>query len=184
MKITALTWVAVAILVTGCVSRGSVSPVSSTAVTPLADTSALVGRWQIDLSRTHMGRFGPTGHNMVRAPGFSLAFVPDGDHVRIDVYADYPQPAPTRRMAMYMDGRLHRCGDPASCQTMGGEPQDQSYIYFEVNPRLFVRRFFVKDQLTEYSTYAISADGATFTMIAWSPETPQYQNIQVFSRAP
>jgi hypothetical protein len=146
------------------------------------DLSALVGRWQLDPARTHMGRFGPTGKNMVRSPTFSFVFSPAPRGLKIEVYAEYPQPAPPRTMLLIPDGKAHACEDPAACMTAGGDPKDQTYIYHLVDSHFIARTFFIKGKTSEYSTYGVSADGQTFTMMAWSPETPYWQNIQVFTR--
>jgi uncharacterized protein GlcG (DUF336 family) len=149
-----------------------------------ADFSALYGRWQIDPAQTHMGRFGPNGHNIVRSDTFSLAFEAEGDHAVVEVYDRFPQDRPTRVTAMIADGQVHPCTDSVTCNTLGGSPGEQSYRYFAIDPRFFMRVFFVKGVATEYSTYQVSADGRTFTMIAWSAATPYWQNVQVFTRQP
>jgi hypothetical protein len=146
------------------------------------DLSAFVGRWQLNSDKTRMGRFGPDGHNMVRSPTFTFIFVADGANLQNNVYAEYPQPAPTRTMALIPDGKPHACESQAACLTAGGDRAQQSYIYRSVDSHYLVRLFRVKGRVTEYSTYAVSADGKTFTLISWSAETPYYQNIQVFEK--
>jgi hypothetical protein len=49
---------------------------------------------------------------------------------------------------------------------------------------MLMRLFYIKGKISEYSTYAVSTDGRTFTLISWSPETPEFQNIQVFEKQP
>jgi hypothetical protein len=146
------------------------------------DLSALIGRWQLDPSRTHMGRLGPNAQNLVRSPTFTFIFEPDGQNLKVNVYAEYPQSAPTRTMALIPDGQMHRCQDKAACLTIGGDASEQSYVYHVIDAHFVIRMFYVKGQLTEYSTYAVSSDGKTFTLMSWSPETPYYQNIQVFEK--
>jgi hypothetical protein len=162
-----------------CASLACALPALS-AGTP--DLSALVGRWQLDPSRTHMERFGPDGRNMVRDPTFTLIFSPSSQGLKIEVFGKYPQSAPDRTMLLIADGKAHACQDEAACLTAGGDPADQTYIYHAIDARFVVRSFYVKNVIAEYSTYGVSADGNTFTMIAWSPETPYWQNIQVFTR--
>ena len=70
----------------------------------------------------------------------------------------------------------------AACLTIGGDASEQSYVYHVIDAHFVIRMFYVKGQLTEYSTYAVSSDGKTFTLMSWSPETPYYQNIQVFEK--
>jgi hypothetical protein len=151
---------------------------------PERDLGALVGRWQLDPSRTHMGRYGPDGQNMVRDPTFTFIFSPDPQGLKIAVYAKYPQSAPDRTMLLIPDGKAHACQDKAACLTAGGDASEQSYVYHQVDAHFVVRTFFIKGQISEYSTYGVSADGNTFTMMAWSPATPYWQNIQVFIRQP
>ena len=148
------------------------------------DLGALVGRWQLDPARTHMGRYGPRGQNMVRDPTFTFIFSPDPQGLKIAVYAKYPQPAPDRTMLLVPDGKIHACLDKAACLTVGGEASEQSYVYHQIDARFLVRSFYIKGKIAEYSTYGVSADGNTFTMMAWSPETPYWQNIQVFTKQP
>ena len=151
---------------------------------PNPDLSALVGRWQLDPALTHMNRFGPGGRNMTRSPTFTFVFAPIDGNLIVSVYEHYPQPAPTGVMAMIADGRPHPCLDQAACLTAGGDPRDQTYAYVAIDPHFAVRLFYISGKLSEYSTYAISRDGQTFSLIAWSPETPYWQNVQVFHKQP
>jgi hypothetical protein len=149
------------------------------------DLSAFVGRWQIDLSKTRMGRFGPSGQNMVRAASFTFIFEPEKHGLLIHVYEKYPQPAPTRTMNINLNGKLHSCENAAvACLTVGGDAAEQSYAYHKVDSHMLVRLFYLKGSISEYSTYAVSTDGKSFTMMSWSAETPEYQNIQVFEKQP
>jgi hypothetical protein len=151
---------------------------------PANDLGAFVGRWQLNPAQTSMARFGPNGQNMTRAPTFTFIFEPAGSGLKINVYEHYPQDAPTRVTDMIPDRKPHGCTSPSACQTTGGNPADQSFTYFEIDPHMLVRLFYTKGQLTEYSTYAVSPDGRKFTLMSWSVETPEYQNIQVFDRQP
>jgi hypothetical protein len=161
---------------------GSAVPYAGAAATH--DLSAMLGRWQINPLKTHMGRAGPNGNNLVRSSTFTFVFGPAPHGLLINVYEKYPQPAPSRTMEIVPDEKQHRCVSKEACQTVGGDAEQQSYAYHQVNAHLLVRLFYVKGQISEYTTYAVSADGETFTMISWSPETPYYQNIQVFDKQP
>jgi hypothetical protein len=147
---------------------------------------AFVGRWQMNASKTKMGRMGPNGQNIVRAPTFSWVFTPEGAGLRMDVFAEYPQPAPTRTMTLIADGRQRGCDakNKGACLTTGGKAAEQAYAYFRMDPRMLARLFYEKGKVVEYSTYAVSIDGRTLSIISWSPETPEYQNIQVFDKQP
>ena len=148
------------------------------------DLSAFAGRWQMNAAKTKMGRFGPNGKNISRGPTFTWIFTPEGPGLRMDVYYEYPQLAPTRSMTMIADGKQRPCEGKAPCLTTGGNPKEQFYAYSLIEPRMVARLFYDKGQIVEYCTYAVSQDGKTFTSISWSPETPEYQNIQVFDKQP
>jgi hypothetical protein len=154
------------------------------AAEPAGNLGAFAGRWQMNAAKTKMGRFGPNGKNLARSPTFTWTFTPQGKGLRMDVYNEYPQPAPTRSMTMIADAKPRPCEGSAPCLTTGGNPKEQTYAYFWINPRMVARLFYTRGEVTEYSTYALSTDGKTFTSISWSPETPEYQNIQVFDKQP
>jgi hypothetical protein len=146
------------------------------------DLGAFVGRWQINASKSKMGRVGPNGQTTVRSSTFTWVFAPDGAGLRWDIYAEYPQPAPTRSMALVPDGKLRPCLVRGSCLSTGGDAKDQTYAHFRTDSHLLTRVFYVKGQVAEYNTYSVSMDGKTFTTISWSPADPENQNIQVFDR--
>jgi hypothetical protein len=142
------------------------------------DLNAFVGRWKIDLSRTHMNR----GNNITRSDSFTFIFQPSENGLTMQVYAQYPQPAPTRTSTIIPDQQIRPCASAGGCLTVGGNPAEQSYAYYQIDSRLLLRVFYLKGEASEYSTYAVSADAKTFTMIAWGAEAPDRQNIQVFDR--
>lgn len=142
------------------------------------DLSAFLGRWKIDLSQTHMNR----GNNITRSESFTFIFEPSETGLTMQVYAKYPQPAPTRTSVIIPDQQIRVCMSAGGCLTVGGNPSEQSYAYYQIDARLLLRVFYLKGEANEYSTYAVSADGKTFTMIAWGSEAPDRQNIQVFNR--
>ncbi len=144
---------------------------------------AFVGRWQMNVSKTKMGRMGPTGKNIVRAPTFTWVFTPDGRGLKMDVYSEYPQPAPTRTMTVIVDQKARPCLSQ-TCLTTGGDPKEQTYAYYKMDSHMLSRLFYTRGQVVEYSSYAVSMDGKTLTIISWGPETPEYQNIQVFDKQP
>ena len=147
---------------------------------PAGDMSAFVGRWQIDLSRTHMGR----GNIASRAATFTFVFAPTSAGLNMDTYERYPLPAPSRSALIVPDGKPHTCQISTGCLTVGGNPAEQSYSYFKIDAHMLMRVFYIKGAVSEYTTYALSADGKTFVMIAWGAEAPDRQNIQVFDKQP
>jgi hypothetical protein len=148
-----------------------------------SELSAFVGTWKINPAKTKMGRNGPTGQNILRSTTFTFKFVPDGQNVRMDVYAEYPQPSPTR-MARVITGRILPCESTDSCLTAGGDPKEQTYAWYEIDSHMLARMFWVKGKPYDYSSMCVSTDGKTLTLISWAPETPEYQNVQVFDKKP
>ena len=149
-----------------------------------SDLSAFMGTWKINPAETKMDRNGPTGSNILRSTTFTFKFMPDGKGVRMDVYADYPSPAPTRMARVITDGRILPCESKDSCLTAGGDPKEQTYAWYKIDDHMLARLFWIKGKAYDYSSMCVSADGTTLTLISWGPETPQYQNIQVFDKQP
>jgi hypothetical protein len=169
------------ILVTAaCMALGSLAQTANALAAN--DLSAFAGNWKINLEKTHMGRFGSNAQNMVRPPTYTFVFTPEGKNLRHDIYSTYPQAKPNRTMAVIPDGKPHPCNDPVSCLSTGGSSKEQSFVYEQIDSHLLIRIFMIKDRTDECSTYAVSSDGKTFTLITWSPETPYWQNIQVFDK--
>jgi len=146
-----------------------------------ADLGPFIGTWKINPEKTKMGRNGPNGPNILRSNTFTFIFVPDGKNIRMDVYTTYPQPAPNR-MARVIPDKVLTCESKESCLTAGGDPKEQTYAWYMMDSHLLARIFWIKDEVYDYSTMCVSTDGKTMTLISWSPDTPQYQNIQVFEK--
>ena len=102
----------------------------------------------------------------LRSNSFTFAFKPDGPNLHMDVYAEYPQSAPTRSMELIADGRERVCAGPAPCLTDGGSPADQSFTWFEIDERTLARILYVKRAPYDYSTLSVSTDGRTLTLIS------------------
>jgi hypothetical protein len=149
-----------------------------------SDLSPFMGTWKINPDKTKMGRNGPTGENILRSTTFTFVFVPDGQGVRMDVYSVYPLPAPTRTARVVTDGHPLPCESKPSCLTIGGDPSDQTYAWYKMDSHMLARLFWVKGKPYDYSTMCVSRDGKSLTLISWAPETPEYQNIQVFDKQP
>jgi hypothetical protein len=143
-----------------------------------------VGQWKLNLAKTHMGIGGPDVATPNRAPTFTWIFTPIASGLRMDVYAEYPQPAPTRTLLVNADGKVHPCLGTASCLPSGGDPRQQSYAYHEVDDHLISRLFYLDGKIIEYDTYTVSEDGRTLVITAWHAPTPQFQNVQVFDKQP
>ena len=143
---------------------------------------AFVGRWQMNMTKTQMKREGPTGVQTVRDPTFTWQFTPQAYGLKMEVFTKYPQPAPTRTMTVITDGKKHPCEGSASCLTSGGKASEQFYEYYKINDHMLARLFYDKGEVVEYSHYSVSKDGKTFVSVSWSPDTPEYHNIQVFDK--
>lgn len=149
-----------------------------------ADLDAFMGTWKINPAKTKMGRNGPDAPNILRSTTFTFKFVPDGKGVRMDVYAEDAQPSPTRMARVVTGGVVLPCESKDSCLTAGGDPKEQTYAWYKVDDHVLARLFWVKGKPYDYSSMCVSTDGKTLTLISWAPETPQYQNIQVFDKQP
>ena len=149
---------------------------------PASDLSGFVGRWQIDPERTKMGRTGPGGKDILRSNTFTFVFTPEAPGLKMEVYAEYPQPAATRTMNLIADGKTRVCPSKTPCMTAGGSPNEQTYAWYRMDSHMLARLFWVKGAMYDYSSLSVSSDNKTLTLISWAPETPYYQNIQVFNK--
>jgi len=149
---------------------------------PESSMAAFVGTWALDPAKTTMERAGPSGVQTRRADSFTWVFVPHGRYVDLNIYHEYPAPAPSKIMAVVTDGKFHPCAMKESCLSTPGDPKEQSFAFWQMDARMAVRIFRVRGVVTEYNAYAVSADGKTFVATSWSPQTPQYRNTQVFVR--
>ena len=145
---------------------------------------AFAGRWQMNAQKTQMGRMGPNGANIRRSPTFTWMFTPKPYGLQMDVYAEYPQPKPTRTMTVIADAKKHPCQGPGPCLTTGGDPKQQFYAYYKMDDHMLARLFYDKGEVVEYSSYSVSKDGKTLAIVSWSPDTPEFHNIQVFDKQP
>jgi hypothetical protein len=142
------------------------------------------GHWMMNASKTQMGRMGPNGNNIRRSPTFTWTFTPKDYGLEFDVYNQWPQDKPTRTMTMIVDGKQHPCPGPNPCLTTGGDPSKQTYAYTRLDDHMLARLFYENGQVVEYSSYSVSKDGKTLSIVSWSPDTPEYHNIQVFDKQP
>lgn len=85
---------------------------------------------------------------------------------------------------MIADGKLRPCQGPGPCLTSGGDPTQQTYAYWQMDDHMVARLFYQSGKIYEYSHYAVSADGKRLVITSWSPETPEFNNFQVFDKAP
>lgn len=150
-----------------------------------SDPSPFIGRWQIDLAQTKMGRMGPNAApNLTRSPSFTFVFSAAGPKLRMETYEQFPQPAPTYTVSIVADGKQRACEATNPCHAGADGAADRRYSYVLLDPHLMLRRLYLNGVVAEYTTYAVSSDGKVFTMMAWSAATPQWQNLQVFEKQP
>ena len=145
---------------------------------------AFLGTWKINLERSKMGRAGPNGVQTRRSNTFTWVFTPEHSGLRMDIYAEFPAPAPTKTLVMNPDGKQHVCEMKESCLSSPGDPSEQSYAVSKVNSNVLVRVFQVRGENVEYNVYAVSEDGKSFVATSWNPQSPEFQNVQVFERQP
>jgi hypothetical protein len=153
-----------------------INPVSAQAP---ADLNGFVGRWQLNLADSKLLKYGPNGKNEVRAATYTFIFALQDQGLRLDVYSEYPRAAAVRSIDIVPDGRQHPC--TGKC-VVPGVQSGQTYAYSQIDSHMLVRVTNVDGKVTEYNTYAVSADGRIFTMITWNPDTPWWQNIYVFEK--
>ena len=173
-----------AMVVAVAIGMGLAATTAAVAAQVPGGLDAFVGRWQMNAAKTKMGRMGPNGQNTVRDPTFTWSFAPEGPGLRMDVYTKYPQPQPTRTMTLVADGKPHGCDsrNKSACLTSGGNASEQTYAYFKMDAHMLARLFYENGKVVEYSTYSVSSDGKTLSIVSWSPETPEWHNIQVFDK--
>lgn len=131
-----------------------------------------------------MGRAGPDGAQTRRSPTFTWVFVPVGAGLNMHIYPEYPAPTPTKILSVIPDGKQYACEMKESCLSAPGNPREQSYAFSQVNTNVLVRVFQIRGKDFEYNLYAVSEDGKTFVATSWNPQTPEYQNVQVFEKQP
>jgi hypothetical protein len=108
--------------------------------------------------------------------------VQKGNAVEMATYAQYPQEEPTRMQLVIPDGAVRTCVSKNPCLTVGGDQKDQTYAWFQMDSHMLARLFWWKGDMYDYSSLTVSTDGKTLTLISWGPNTPYWQNIQVFTK--
>jgi metallo-beta-lactamase class B len=149
-----------------------------------SELGAFVGTWTINPAKSRMERAGPNAAQTQRSNTFTWVFSPEGQGLRMNIYADYPAPAPSTTLLVHPDGVQHPCEMQKSCLSKPGDPKEQSFAFWQMDPNLLARSFQVRGESVEYNVYAVSTDRKTFVATSWNPETPQYQNVQVFDKQP
>ena len=162
-------------------AMSAATPVAAQPAKGLAD---FAGAWTINLDRSIMERAGPNAVQTRRAGSFTWVFTPEGAGLKMEIYTTYPAPSATKTMAIVVDGRQHGCQMAESCLSTPGDPKEQSYAFTQAGEHMLTRVFEVRGQPVEYNVYTLSKDGRSFVATSWSPETPEYRNVQVFEKRP
>lgn len=157
---------------------------ASSAQTGAGSLSPFVGKWKLNIPKSHMGFDGPNVVTPMRGPTFTWIFTPTATGLKQEVYDAYPAPAATRMLMVTPDGKPYPCTTTTSCLPGGGDPKDQTIAYYRLDDHMLARISYVKGQILEYDSYSVSEDGKTFVIVAWKGPTPQWQNVQVFDKQP
>jgi hypothetical protein len=142
----------------------------------------LIGTWTIDRTKSAMNRDGPEHPGTLPPATFTWTFAPEGSGLRMRVYLVYPAATPVRTVLLTPDGKEHPCETKASCFSASPVGSDETIAYTRISPDFWARIVRKGGNPAEAVTYAVSSDGKTLAVTSWNPETPQYQNIQVFVR--
>ena len=167
----------IAALSTGALCLCAADGVAAPAAGPMA---AFEGVWTMNAAKSRMERAGPGGQQTRRADSFTWIFRRNGRDVDLEIYHEYPAPAPSKVMRVVTDGQFHPCRMAESCLSTPGDPREHSFSFCQVDARMATRVFRVRGEITEYNVYSVSADGKTLVAVSWSPSTPEYRNFQLF----
>jgi hypothetical protein len=149
-----------------------------------ASMQPFVGTWKLNIPKSHMGFDGPNVVTPMRGPTFTWIFSATPYGLKQEVYDAYPAAAATRTLEVRTDGKAYPCLTTTSCLPGGGDPKDQTIGYWRLDDHMMARISYVKGQILEYDSYAISEDGKTFVVTAWKAGHPEWQNVQVFDKQP
>lgn len=131
----------------------------------------IFGTWKMDLARSVHNRDGKPAPYTQQA---TRILEPEGtDGLRMTVLN-----GPGGRPAVYsakFDGKDYP--DPRSPE------QGRTLAHWRLAPGLIVRLQKSGGKPIEWVVYTVSTDGTIFTAASWVPDNPQYQELQVYSRA-
>ncbi|MBZ5660353.1 MAG: hypothetical protein LAO08_08080 [Acidobacteriia bacterium] len=141
----------------------------------------IIGTWRINLAKSSFGRNGPGTVTMHPSDTWTWIFAKEKDGLKFSNYPTYPSPKPARSFVLIADGKDYPCVEKMSCFE-SGTSEGETLSFTRINPYFFIRVGKRNGEVKEFVSYAISSDGKVYTVTAWSPETPEYQNVFVFDR--
>lgn len=145
------------------------------------DLSAFAGRWQMNPTNTKLLKYGLHGKNKERSDTYTFVFTPAGNGLKYEVYNQFPQPSPSRSILIIPDRKARLCD--GACVIPGVQP-GQTYTYYAIDPHMLVRSTIVAGKVIEFNTYAVSVDGKKLSMITFSTDTPEWQDVYSFEKQP
>jgi len=165
-----------------------VLPAVDPKVTP---NDPIVGTWIFDASRSYLNRDGKAhgtteGQSDLQAqfggrptgpPGGVGKWViaPERDGLIFKYYKGDDSKEPVRSFFCTLDGKP--CPDP------NGPGQGEVGRLWRLHPLMIAREVTGKDgHVTEMVAMALSTDGQVLTVSSWLPQTPNLQNMQVFTK--
>jgi hypothetical protein len=143
----------------------------------------LVGVWKINLPASRYDRTGKPGPKPPET--LTWTYTAEKDGLRMSVYPQGLAPQPARSYFFKWDGKEHP--DPQ------GPGLHESVIFWRMDRRMLTRLVlgYASDEdraarrnpkRVEWVAWSLSEDEKTLAITAWTPTTPQWQNVQIFDR--
>jgi hypothetical protein len=131
----------------------------------------IFGTWKMDQSKSF-------SHRADEKPTFATQHVrilaQEGNNGFRNTLMNDPTSSPEYSYSARLDGKEYP--DPRG-------RKDQTLTHWRVAPDLIVRLQKKNGKPSEWVIYTVSSDGKVFTSISWLPESPELQDLQVFTRA-
>jgi hypothetical protein len=134
----------------------------------------LLGAWIFNPQKSSFNRGDHPGNSLNPPKQAKWTFEIENGGIRQKIYERPDSPAPLVSSFYKFDGKEYP--DPH------GPGRGEVVIPWLVNPYTQIRHVYTKEKTTEWSIYAVSADGKTLTVTAWNEPRPDARNIQVFDR--
>ncbi len=143
----------------------------------------LIGVWKLNLPASRYERSGKPG----TTPPATLTwtYTAEKDGLRMSVYPNGLAPQPARLYFFKWDGQEYP--DPQ------GPTLHESVIFWRMDRHMLTRLVlgYASDEdraakrnprRVEWVAWSLSEDEKTLAITAWTPTTPQWQNVQIFDR--
>lgn len=143
----------------------------------------LIGMWKINLPASRYERAGKPGPTPPAT--LTWTYTAEKDGLRMSVYPNGLAPQPARSYFFKWDGKEYP--DPQ------GLNLHESVIFWRMDRRMLTRLVlgYLSDEdraakrnprRVEWVAWSLSEDEKTLAITAWTPTTPQWQNVQIFDR--